>query len=236
MESSVNAPIKEKFRIEIAKLREMTFKAKLEYIWEYYKYHIIGLAILIFVIYSLLNFWIFDPRPDDALFISWNAGFVTEEQMDDLTDFLEERLVDADANERVAIAQFFYTSDDPSVDMANIQRTVAMLAAGVIDLFVMDLQMLEDYSEVGYLQPLDNILAEIKLRNPEVFGRIEESVVYALCAIDGDNKEMRATGIRIGDSPLFLELGLFKQELFFGVSITTEKVDNIIKTLIMFFE
>jgi len=236
MKSSVNAPVKEKIRMEIDKLREMTFKEKIEYIWEYYKYHIIGLAIFVFVLVSLLNFWVFNPNPDEALFISWNAGFATDEQIDDLTSFLEERLIDEDVNEKVVIAQYFYNSDDPTVFMANVQRTVAMIAAGVIDLFVLDMQLLEEYSDIGYLQPLDNILTEVRLKNPEVFSRIEENIIYTLCDTGEGIKERRVTGVKIGNSPLFSNLGMFEQELFLGVSITAGKMDNIVKTFIMFFE
>ena len=235
MENPVNAPFKEKVRIEIAKLREMTFKSKLEYIWEYYKFHIIIFLVLIFVLFSMLNIWVFNPNPESALFISWNAGFVTDEQEDKLKEFLEERLIEEGVNEEVVVAQFFFGNPDPSIDMAGLQRTVAMIAAGMIDIFIVDEDLLNTYTETEYLQPLDSFLDKIKSIDPDAYERIKENVISVLYESDGIREE-RQMGIKIGSSPLFLKLGMFEQELYLGVSITSGRTDNVVKTLIMFFE
>ena len=235
MENPVNAPFKEKVRIEIAKLREMTFKSKLEYIWEYYKFHIIIFLVLIFVLFSMLNIWVFNPNPESALFISWNAGFVTDEQEDKLREFLEERLIEEGVNEEVVVAQFFFGNPDPSIDMAGLQRTVAMIAAGIIDIFIIDEDLLNTYTETEYLQPLDSFLDKIKSIDPDAYERIKENVISVLYESDGIREE-RQMGIKIGSSPLFLKLGMFEQELYLGVSITSGRTDNVVKTLIMFFE
>jgi len=235
MENPVNAPFKEKVRIEIAKLREMTFKSKLEYIWEYYKFHIIIFLVLIFVLFSMLNIWVFNPNPEPALFISWNAGFATDEQEDRLREFLEERLIDEGANEEVVVSQLFFGNADPSIDMAGLQRTVAMIAAGMIDLFIVDEDLLNTYTEAGYLQPLDSFLDKLITIDPDSYERIAENVISVLYEID-DIREERQMGIKIGSSPLFLKLGMFEQELYLSVSITSGRTDNVVKTLIMFFE
>jgi len=235
MENPVNAPFKEKVRIEIAKLREMTFKSKLEYIWEYYKFHIIIFLVLIFVLFSMLNIWVFNPNPESALFISWNAGFVTDEQEDKLREFLEERLIEEGVNEEVVVAQFFFGNPDPSIDMAGLQRTVAMIAAGMIDIFIVDEDLLNTYTETEYLQPLDSFLDKIMSIDPDAYERIKENVISVLYESDGIREE-RQMGIKIGSSPLFLKLGMFEQELYLGVSITSGRTDNVVKTLIMFFE
>jgi len=236
METPVNAPIKEKIRLEFVKLREMNFKEKREYIWEYYKFHIVCFFVLIFILISVLNIYVFNPRPDTVLFISWNAGFATDEQIDALIDALEERLVDKDANEEVAISQVFFSSGDAEADMANVQRTVAMIAAGMIDVFIADLNLLRDYANVGYLQPLDSVLAEIRAKNPEVYRRIEENIISAPTETNQEEKEERMVGISIGSSPLFTRLGIFRQELYIGVAISSTKLDNVAEAIIMLFE
>jgi len=236
METPVNAPFKEKVRLEFTKLREMTFKGKIEYIWDYYKIHILCTAISLIAIFSLLNTWIFNPNPDTVLFIAWNGGYATEEQLDRLKNHIEERLIEESANEEVAIAQFFFSSDDPSMNMAEVQRTVAMIAAGVIDLFITSHQLLEEQSHIGYLQPLDQVLAAIKLENPIVYSRIEENIVTALFETGENIVEQRPAGINIGNSPLFSSLGMFRQEIYVGVSVTSGQFNNIVQTLIMLFE
>jgi len=236
METPVNAPIKEKIRIEFAKLREMTFKNKLDYIWEYYKFHIVCITIVLFIIFSMLNLWIFNPRPDTVLFISWNGGFATEDQLKSLKDSLEERLIPEGENEEVVIAQFFLSSDDPAMNMAELQRTAAMLAAGTIDFFIVNSELLEQYSRFGYFMPLENVLTIIQSKNPEAYRRIEENVVTADFEIEEGVRENLSAGIKIGNSPLFLKHGLYRQDIYISIAATTNQLDNIIEALILFFE
>jgi len=235
METPVNATVKEKVRIEISNLREMTFKSKLEHIWEYYKFHIIAFLFIVFVLLSMLNIWVFSPNPESALFISWNAGYATDEQEGKLIEFLEGRLIDKGANEEVVVAQYFFGNVDPSADMAGFQRTVAMITTGMIDLFLINDELLNDFTESGFLQPLDSILDKIMSINPDAYDRIAENVITVLYESD-DIREERQTGINIGTSPLFAKLGIVEQELFIGVSISSGRIDNVVKTLIMFFE
>jgi len=236
METPVNAPIKEKLRLEVVKLREMNFKGKLEYIWDYYKIHIILIVIAIFVIFSFLNAWVFNPTPNTALFISWDGGFATDEQVDRLKTYLEERLIPEGKREEVIITQFFFASDDPMSMMTEVQRTAAMIAAGMIDFFIVDPDLFEEYSRFGYFLPLDEVLATIQAKNPEIYNRIEENIVSALFAIGEGLTESKAAGIRLSNSPLYLRLGFYRQELYIGISVTAERLDNIIETLMIFFE
>jgi len=235
METPVNAPFKEKVRIEINNLREMSFKNKLDHIWEYYKFHIVAFFVILFVLLSLLNIWVFNKKPETVLFVSWNAGFATDEQEDSLREFLAEQLIDEGAHEEVIVSQFFFGNDDPTVDMAGFQRTAAMIAAGMIDFFVVNTELLEMYTEAGFLQPLDEFLNEIMAIDPDVYERIMENVVMVMLERDGVNEE-RQMGVKIGSSPLFRKLGMFEQELYMSVSITTGKTDNVVNTLILFFE
>ena len=236
METPVNAPLKEKVRLEVIKLREMTFKEKLEHIWEYYKIYMVSIIIVIFIIFSLLNAWVFNPPLDTVLFISWNRGFVTDEQIDRLKDYLEERLIEEDAREEIIISPFFFVGDDATSVMADIQRTAAMLAAGMIDLFITDQELVESFSIVAYIQPLDYILAEIQSKNPEVYSRIEENILTAVFEFEEGIQEEKAAGIRISGSPLFERLGIFRQELYISLAVTAERTDTAIDALILFFE
>jgi len=234
--SLIGAPVKVQFRREIEKLREMTFKKKLEYIWEYYKLYIIGLVIFAVLLGTLIN-TLLNPAPDTALFVAWNAGFVQDEQLEVLSDFLNEQIVDESKNEEV-IVSLFLTGDggDPTFTMANTQRLVAMLAAGVLDILIIDAQMLEEKSYVGFIKPLDDVLAEAKRMNPSVYSRIEENITYAIYETGEDEYIEKMMGINITKSPLLKRLGFFEQELYFSIAASTGQFKNIVKALILLFE
>jgi hypothetical protein len=130
---------------------------------------------------------------------------------------------------------FFTSEDDPEMAMVSIQRMTAMMAAGEIDVFVLDSFLLEDYSSLGILQPMEAMLEEVRATNPAVFSRIEDRLIFALYGTE-EHAEERVMGVNIINCPLFLELGFFEQELFFGVSTTSGKPEAVIHSLITLFE
>jgi len=236
METPVNAPLKEKFRLEIAKLRDMTFKSKLEYLWEYYKIHFIALIIFLFIVGSLINTLLINPNPEDALFISWNAGFAYDEQLEELSEALKEQIVEDAANETVTINRIFMNDDDPQIVMASLSQLVAMVSAGVIDVFILDASLIEEYSQSTIIQPMEGLLASIESTDPAIYERIMEEAKYAMYRSEDDSIEERLMGIRITSSPLLSDLGFFEQELFFSTSITAGNLENTTFALVAFFE
>ena len=236
MEALENKPVKDSARTDREKLREMNLKEKVEFIWEYYKYFIIGFIIAVIVIWSLLYTTVINPSPESALFISWNAGFATDEQIDDLKEYLEYFLVDEEENKEVVISVFFFDEDLPETIMMGHQRMAAMIAAGAIDLFILDNELMELYSLNGFILPLESILAEINRKNPDVYKRIEENTNYEIYEIEDNVFEERIVAITIGKNPLFSRLGFFEQEMFLGISATSGNMENAIKAIILFFE
>jgi len=232
MELPAGAPLKDKIRAEKEKLREMTFKKKLEYIWDYYKLPIISVCAGLILLGSFINTRYINPPPGSALFIAWSAGFATEEQINSLKEVLDEQIADEDENKEVFISMFFDSEFDP----AAIQRLMAMLAAGEIDVFVFNKPMMEEYSAQEFIQPLYNVLAEIKTKNPTVYNRIEENVVYALSKYGDGSITEQAMGVNISGSPLLTKLGFFEQEFIISISITAGNIENLVHCFIAFFE
>jgi hypothetical protein len=231
-----STPRRDTERTEREKLREMSFKEKLEYIWEYYKYFIIGFAIAVIVTVSVINTFILNPNPESALFISWNAGFATDAQIDELKEYLESHLITEGENEEVAISQFLFDENNPEIMMMGHQRAAAMIAAGIIDMFTLDNEMMEAYSQIGFLLPLESILTEIYIRSPDVYNRISEFTISALYEVEDNVFEERIVAITIGRNPLFTRLGFFEQEMFLGVSASSGNLENVTKAIILFFE
>jgi hypothetical protein len=162
----------------------MNFREKLDHIWEYYKFFIIGFVVAVAVIWSLLYTIVLNPNPEPVLFISWNAGFATNEQIDDLKEYLEFHLADEEENEEVVISMFFFDENNPETIMMGHQRMAAMIAAGLIDIFILDEELMELYAHNGFLLPLENILAEIYTKSPEAYSRISEYTISALSEVE----------------------------------------------------
>ena len=240
MDNPIGKPLKVQYRHEIEKLRKMTFKEKIKYIWEYYRIHIVVLVIIFSVIGSLINVWFINPPAEPVLTIAWSSGFIMDEQLRDLEDILAEQLADEAENESVDVISLLTGGDDPQMHMAYVTRLMAMVAARQIDIFVLDSEMLTDHSNSGLIQPMESILSEIQAANPAVYALIEERIVYITYEIEEEGPQENIMAIDVMGSPLFRKLdmasGFFGAEAYFSVAVTTERHENVVNTLIMFFE
>lgn len=230
------APQRDKARSEAEKLSNLTFKKKLEYIWNYYNYHIIAGVLVLAAIAVTLSTRVFNPRPETTLLIAWHAGFAFDEQLSELTDIMTERLIDEDADEIVETALFLTYTDDPMVDMASVQRLIAMVAAGAIDVFILDSELLIEFSRSELVQPMERILEEIQRTNPEIYGRIKDKIIYIYIEEDDGTLTQRIMGIDISDNALLAEIGFFEQDRYFSVSVSSRQLGNVMGALIVLFE
>jgi len=234
-DTPVNAPIKEKFRIEMRKIREMQGKKKFEYIWGYYKVHILVFIGILALIGSIINSVFINPRPQTVLFVAWSTGYATEEQLSDLTEAMETAIIEPKANETIEIAMFFSSHEDPSMDSAQIQRLAAMIAAGMIDVFILDTEMLEDYLRFGYLQPMDELLDDIRKQNPTIYNRITENTIRTeYTSFEGVTSDS-IMGIDISKNRLLNEIGFFEFEKIFTLCISASHPENVTKALMVLF-
>jgi len=235
METPVGAPFNEKLRLEIAKLREMTLKKKMEYIWDYYKPFIIGVVIALLLLFVLLNTWMFNPSPEIGLLVSWSAGFATDEQITDLKTMIERQLFNENENKEIQIPRILTNTEDPSITMMNHQRVIAMVSAGTIDVFVLDSVLLEVYSESGFLYPMEGMLAQIKSSNPEVYEIIAENITFSRYELDDGSIVERIVGISLNESPLFSETGIIGQDLYYSVSVTSRNKGSALQALLILY-
>jgi len=239
METPVHAPFRVKVRLEITKLRTMSFKEKAEYIWEYYKLLLVGIGVFFLIIGSIINTVFINPPAQTALLIEWSADFVMHEQLESLADVLTENLVDESVNEVVMASLFFEAAEDPQMHMAMISRRMALIAAGELDVFIQSAAQLEETAMMGVVMPLDNMLSDIEARYPSVFGTIGENLVYAqydTYETDGLYGQERVVGIDIGGSPLLRELGFHERELIFSVVSNSNRLGKALSTLVLLFE
>ena len=231
MSSFVNMPFKERWNTEIARLREMTFKEKLQHIWEYYRLHLMVLVVILIIAGSLINIWLINPRQKTVLFVAWNAGFAIQEQLTAVADVLAEGIVENTKKETVEVSLFFAPEGDPQSEMANTMRLTAMVAAGAIDVFILDNELLIEYTERGLIQPVEEMLGGLRTADPVVYAEVDERLAYVLHTSEEKNPEGRLMGVRISNSPLLSELGINQEELWFCVSASSDNLDNIVPAL-----
>jgi len=226
---------KDNTRSEREKLRDMIFGEKIAYIWDYYRYYIIGGVFAIILITSVI--YQYSTRPNVGLFVAWSAGFLEHEEVESLSAALEEHIFEANSNETADISFFFTNDDDPSYSIQYYNRLMAMLTAGTIDIFIVDMSTLLFYSSSEFIWPLDIVLNDIKASSPELYEVISKETVSTMFGSDDGDKTLEITAIRITDSPLMNKLGfVMENDAFFCMAISTQRIDRVAPALKMFFE
>lgn len=217
---------------EGAKLKEMNFSDKRAYIWEYYKLHIIGLLILVVMIGSLVNTWFINPPKKEFLYVAWMGGYVTDEQLQTLNEYLTRELVDDPENEQIILSTFFMT-EDPSYNMAVYNRLMAFVAAGQLDIFIMDDTMLSEMASVGYLADLTGLTAEIEKLGDAAFADQMAALVKTV-EYQSDEDSQPVSGpmaLNLTDCPLLNAMDIYTQDIYLGVVANTQKTDIIAQAL-----
>ena len=148
------------------KLKQMNFREKRQHIWEYYKFHLLLLCVVLFVLYSFIN-WLVNPPPRDYMYIAWLGPQVLATQISDLNDLLSP-IVANPARERVTVTNYA-ASGDMAINAAMQTRFAAMLQTAGIDAIITTSEGLHDLDDVGWIRPLDDILPYLPYINERFY-------------------------------------------------------------------
>ncbi|GKX31997.1 hypothetical protein SH1V18_44770 [Vallitalea longa] len=198
------------------KFQELSRKEKVDYIWEYYKLHIIGGIIVIGIIASFLNIWVFNPPPKPAV----SVNFMSTNIMTNVTEELEKELDDLIVteemgNKKVFVNTFVLGSPDPQMEMATQTKFAASVQAQELDVMIMDKDKFEELAKQGNMLPLEEILAQqdldmlseklISLKSEED----NKEKIYGIDVSDND----KINEIMVGDSPKVMSIIVNSQKL-----------------------
>ncbi len=123
------------------KYQDLDRKGKIEYIFDYYKIHIIAGIILLVVIYNILNTLVFNREKEIALDIVVRGGFFDYIEME--ADVLKDELgtlieIDKD-REQVTIENLpIRDYSNPSFQMAYETKFMAKASSADLDIIIID--------------------------------------------------------------------------------------------------
>ena len=219
--------MKENLRAEWKKILGLKGAERREYIWTYYKIHIIATLATVFIVGSIINDTIINPPPTPILTIAW-MGFEFDESLDAVREALNSAMIEEPENEVVHILTFF-TLGDPQHDMAQQQRFVAMAAANELDIIVGEFHHIEEFDATS-----------IGIAPADFFGDLRPFLSEAGVEPEGlrfhDNEFDGTVGfaIPIETSPVLQNVGVFLENRYLGVVVNTlrdEAVTDAIRVL-----
>jgi len=229
----IRKKLKHFFTVERAKLKEMTFAEKRDYIWTYYKIQIMATLFLVFMFGSLINTWFINPPKQEYLYIAWLGEFAMPATLDNLAERLSVIVTDPD-RETVAVTAYAETGD-PQMDMALSARFFGRMQTQALDLVLLDYYELNGLASMGAFRPVRDI-AQAGLDNPALYQKITERMVaitYICNVSDAEITDMLA--ISLAGVPLLEEVGLSTDNLFLTMIFNSENTYKAAKAMEVIF-
>lgn len=220
--------MKEQGKIEKEKLKNMSLREKIDYIWTYYKAQIIIAALLVVFIVSLARFFLFENQECVLYSMAINSDAL---QSDDtlpgvFTDFMAEKGFDpkeykADYHAGLTVA---LDENGEAADLQIFSVVATLLMSGTVDHIMTDEDVVVMLGEIGYILPVEEYLPREKIAAYDKEGKI----IYGT---HPDTGEKTAFGISLGESERLNKEGLFSFPPVFAMIHGAPHMENAIDFL-----
>lgn len=205
---------------------QMTSREKLDYIWLYFKWHILlgiaAVAILASSIYGAIT------AKEPVLYVGYLNVAVGEELESRLSGgYLTARELDPQKKELVFYQDLYLTSDPFATDQeyaySSRMKVMATITSQQLDMVLMNREAYNLASESGYLLELDTLFGD----DPEISPLLVSNTVIPE---DDDGESIAVTetvvnGLVVTDVPLFRQAG-FSGDVYVGIIVNTPRLSD----------
>lgn len=227
-----NVTFKEWLHEEAAKLKEMSFKDKFWYIWEYYKFPIIGVIIAVFLVGSIgsamynnrfdtaLSCAVLNSRYDsDALTVDqyFNEGFRAFIGLDENTK------IDVD----YSMSPTFDESAMNEYSYAELAKLTAMISSKGLDVMIGRPDVIDHYGEMDGFLNLEEALP------PDLYEQVKD---YLYPVTNAETGQESFCGLRLEDTSFGEKTGLILDNPVLTVMSNSPHTDTAIQLIRYIFE
>ena len=140
-------------------LKGMSRQKKAEYIWEYYKLHIIGALAALCIIVSIIHGQI--TKPDYVFTLTMLSSIVDTDKTNNLEKQLTKFIVkDGSTRKQARVGTMPLDGSkitDPQITNQYMQKFIAEISVGELDVVVLNKTMFEKFAKGDMFLRLDNI-------------------------------------------------------------------------------
>ena len=227
-----NVTFKERLHEEAAKLKEMSFRDKFWYIWEYYKFPIIGVVIAVFLVGSIgsamynnrfdtaLSCAVLNSRYDsDALTVDqyFNEGFRAFIGLDENTK------IDVD----YSMSPTFDESAMNEYSYAELAKLTAMISSKGLDVMIGRPDVIDHYGEMDGFLNLEEALP------PDLYEQVKD---YLYPVTNAETGQESFCGLRLEDTSFGEKTGLILDNPVLTVMSNSPHTDTAIQLIRYIFE
>ena len=222
--------LKEELKHEVArekkKFAQMSFQDKLWYIGEYYKFHILGVAIAILLIGTLgstiyrninyhtaLNGYVLNNRgePDTVPFTNGFAEYMGYDKYHQLT---------------LQSSHVTYGDEATEYTYATMAKLSALIAAKDLDFMIVDKTNFDHYTEMGGFKDLEEYLP------PNIYHSLQDRLIYA----ENEAGSSRPYAITISGTAFASDSQLSDDCCYFAIMGNTTRDESVLAFVAYLFE
>lgn len=191
--------------------KDLSAKAKIQYIWDYYKIPIFAvLCAAAFIVSLIVHYASLKETVLNVIMINTLNPF--EENNCAADEFFSRQGFDPNSEEIILDNSLTILEDDSSTSTYNNQKLFIKFAAGEADILFAPEFLFEQYAERGILMPLSDYLTEDELTAYSDF------FVYGA---DPVTEEIVPCGIKLTQNNWLSEHGYYPDTIYFGIACNT---------------
>ena len=217
------------FQNEKTAFKELSFKKKLEYIWDYYKIMIITICGVILLAIVVVPQIIENMKPTKLYVTMINTEWTDDDMEPLFEEFSNEYDIDREEYKLVSDTSTIINHNKPdqnSVDSA--QKIAALIGNKTMDVFVSDLVTHDTYSDKGSFYDLRKILDE------EFIEQYKDILYYTEIENEDGTKESIPYGIYINSLETFSDA--YTVDAVAGIILNTENLESAKNFIYMVFD
>ena len=198
--------------------KALSTRAKFDYIWDYYKFHILAVIVAVCVVVSLIHHYVTYREPIlNVIMINCIGGDLADDSGFD--EFLESYGHDP-AEEPVSLSSNLYFSENSSTDSyTNMQVLAAMMAAGDQDLFFGTGDIYLSYADQGALADLSAVLPA------DILEQYKDSLIYTT---EAGTRDAYPCAIELSDNSWLSENNYY-DTCYFGIFYNAPHLDTVLE-------
>lgn len=210
---------------EREKLKDMSRKGKLAYLWEYYKLHALAvLLVIVFVVYIIYN--IVTPKVETELYAAIINNTISDEIWEKYQTEVSDYLNLDPKKQDVILNRSFYLNGEPEYALNMQTALVAYVSAGDVDILIAPESVFQQYTNNGFNDKLyDDLPTDL----------YSELTDYLYVTSTEEYPEENAYGIYLTDTKLFREYADNSDPYILGIIVNSKHKENAIEFIRMLF-
>lgn len=202
--------------------KELTPKQKISFIWDYYKWWIIGSALFIIIAANAIPTIIENSKEVALYAVFINTEIADPNSTNIIDDFIKEKNIDITDKRTVLDTSLIINRNrGDQFSMQCNQKMLALFASNEPDILLCDIDNYDFYAENGCFASLEDVLPK------DLF---EKYKPYMLTCSSSEDQTIYY-GIDVSTSKILADEGAYKIEPVFSICSKVNQPENAIKFL-----